>query len=367
MSRPIVVAVLNHKGGVGKTTTAVNLAAAWRAAGKSVLLVDMDPQGNAGTGLGVDRARVMRGTAELLRGEATAAELAMDTNVPGLKLVASSMALATADVRVAAAAGPEFALREALARIEGFDHVVIDCPPSFGILSLNALVAADKVLIPVQAESFALEGLNQVLYSIRRVQDLHHPDLRYGVVLTMLDGREKLSGLVAQEVRAHLGHRVFETVIPREERISEAAFRGMPVLVLDPACEGALAYLRLAGEALYRLENPRDVPETDDAGLAPAMAQYVQVAAANVNRWAGERYRERSDAALEERAQETARPAELPPGWGQVVEEPEPALGAAVLESPRLAVFSPRAVIVLALLALLAAGGLAVGLMAYNG
>ncbi|MEO5337362.1 MAG: ParA family protein [Magnetospirillum sp. WYHS-4] len=361
MTHPVVVAVLNHKGGVGKTTTAVNLAAAWAAAGRSVLLVDMDPQGNAGAALGIDRARIGRGTAELLRGEGTPAELAVATAVPGLKLVGSAMQLATADIRVGGMA-PEFALREALAKVEGFDHVVVDCPPSFGILSLNALVAADKVLIPVQAESFALEGLNQVLFSIRRVQDLHHPDLRYGVVLTMLDPKERLSQLVAQEVRAHLGRRVLETAIPREERISEAAFRGMPVLVFDPACAGALAYMRLAGETLYRLENLRDVPETDDSGLEPSIESFLRAAAGVANRLAGEKHRERSDEALARRVQESAASQEVPGAWGEpLAEEDDKALP--LLEAPRPAVFGARSALALVLLALLAVGGLALALL----
>lgn len=366
MTRPVVVAVLNHKGGVGKTTTAVNLAAAWQAAGKSVLLVDMDPQGNAGSALGIDRAHVGRGTAELLRGDGSPAELAMETSIPGLRLVASSMQLATADIRVASGdGGPEFALRHALERTEGFDHVVIDCPPSFGILSLNALVAADKVLIPVQSESFALEGLSQVLFSIKRVQELHHPDLRHGIVLTMLDAKEKLSGLVAQEVRAHFGRRVFETAIPREERISEAAFRGMPVLILDPACAGAQAYLRLAGEALYRLEGAYDVPATANAGLEPAVKTFLQAAAPTLNRWAGDRYAERSDEALAERAKETEAPAEIPPAWGRTLDRDDQ-VAPAMLETNRPAVFGIRAALALVLLALVAVAGLAFGLQGWT-
>lgn len=356
MTRPVVLAVLNHKGGVGKTTTAINLASAFAASGKKTLLVDLDPQGNAGTGLGIDRATVQGGTAELLRGEKGAEELAVETKVAGLKLIASSIELATEDVRLGTGGAPEVRLGEALAKAEHFQVAVVDCPPSFGILSLNALAAADKVLIPVQSESFALEGLTQIVATIRKVKARSNPDLRHGIVLTMLDEAQELSQLVAREVRAHFGARVFHTTVPREEKVSEAAFRGLPVLILDPLCSGAVAYLRLAGETLYRLGLGGAVMEENDANLEPAIKAFAAEAGKALAHQAVGLKEERSYEALAARAAESEPAPETPSGWGR--QEPvEPTVDPAFFEgTPQLV--SVRMLLFLAAIGLTAVAGL---------
>jgi len=276
LSGPRYISISNQKGGVGKTTTAVNLATALAAVGKQVLLVDLDPQGNASTGLGIDRADRDRGSYELLFNETTADEAAAATKVPGLYCIPSSMHLSGAEIELIDADNREFRLRDGLAAAtRRYDYVIFDCPPALNLLTLNALAASDGVLVPLQCEFYALEGLSHLVNTIERVRDAFNDKLELlGIVLTMYDKRNNLSNQVADNVREFFGDKVYDTVIPRNVRISEAPSFGLPAIVYDMACSGSQAYIHLAREMLKREKALRDAAQkmARDAALK-AMAE----------------------------------------------------------------------------------------------
>jgi chromosome partitioning protein len=252
IGRARIIAVANQKGGVGKTTTAVNLATALAAGGHRVLVIDLDPQGNASTGLGIARAARSVSSYDLLLGDCELESAVVATAVPRLALVAASPDLAGAELELGQRTQREFLLSRAIrSRLALYDEVLIDCPPSLNLLTINALVAADRVLVPLQCEFYALEGLAQLMRTIERVQQGLNPRLALqGVLLTMYDRRNNLCDLVAADVRGHFGDKVYDTVIPRNVRVSEAPSHGMPVLVYDRRCPGSQAYIRLAAEVL---------------------------------------------------------------------------------------------------------------------
>ena len=267
-----IIAVANQKGGVGKTTTAINLATALAAVGRRVLVVDLDPQGNASTGLGIESARRTSGTYDLLLGEITLDQALIDTAVPGLVIVASTMDLSAAELELVDMDRREYLLRDAIrSAVAQFDYVLIDCPPALGLLTLNGLVAADTVLVPLQCEFLALEGLSQLVRTIDRVTSRFNPKLQLeGIVLTMYDTRNKLSSLVSDDVRSYFGDKVYDTVIPRNVRVSEAPSHGKPVLLYDLACTGSQAYVHLAGEVLRRdAQKNKDTNTTGTGSLVP--------------------------------------------------------------------------------------------------
>jgi chromosome partitioning protein len=249
-----VTACTNQKGGVGKTTTVINLAAFLALSGTRTLVIDLDPQGNATSGLGIDRRRVERSSYDALLDAAPVSELATETSVEGLELVPSAAALSGAEVELVGVASRERRLAASLAELNGrYERVLIDCPPSLGLLTVNALTAADGVLIPIQTEYYALEGLSQLVHTIRRVREGLNPRLEIdGVLLTMYDGRTNLSAQVASEVRRHMNGTVFSTVVPRSVRLSEAPSHGLPIALYDPASRGADAYRALASEVAAR-------------------------------------------------------------------------------------------------------------------
>jgi len=254
MRRARIVAVANQKGGVGKTTTAINLATALAAAGHRVLVIDLDAQGNASTGLGIERNARALTSYQLILGEAELENAVVSTDITGLFIVPASQDLAGADLEFTVRERREFLLSRAVrSRVGDYDEVLVDCPPSLNLLTINALVAADSVLVPLQCEFYALEGLSQLMRTIERVQRALNPRLDLqGVVLTMYDQRNNLCDLVAADVRGHLGAKVFDTMIPRNVRIAEAPSHGKPVLIYDHGCAGSQAYIRLAAEVLRR-------------------------------------------------------------------------------------------------------------------
>ena len=249
---PRILAVANQKGGVGKTTTAVNLATALAATLKKVLIIDLDPQGNASTGLGVKRAARQETIYNLLIGDAYIADVITPTMVPGLSVVPSSVDLSGAELELIDVPRREYRLKSVLAEVSSdFDYILIDCPPALGLLTLNAFCAAHSVLVPLQCEFYALEGLSHLVKTVNRIKRAFNPELEIqGVVLTMYDRRNNLSDMVAADVRNHFGDKVYETVIPRNVRVSEAPSFGKPVLLYDWRCAGSQAYIHLASEVL---------------------------------------------------------------------------------------------------------------------
>ncbi|MGH6612962.1 ParA family protein [Sphingomonas sp.] len=257
-----VIAVANQKGGVGKTTTAINLGTALAATGMRVLIIDLDPQGNASTGLGINRADRDKSTYDILLGEMPVTEAAMPTCVPKLDIVAATADLSGAEIELVDYEERTHRLSRALGRCESrWDVALIDCPPSLGLLTLNAMVAANSLLVPLQCEFFALEGLSQLLGTVERIRERFNPGLTIlGVALTMYDRRNRLTDQVSADVRAVLGRVVFETVIPRNVRLSEAPSHGVPALIYDYRCSGSEAYMALARELIARL--PKPAPDT---------------------------------------------------------------------------------------------------------
>jgi len=246
------LAITNQKGGVGKTTTCVNLAASLTRLGKRVLVVDMDPQGNATTGSGVDKHAEGSTACEVLLGQASVAEAARRVEA-GYDLVPANGDLTVAEVRLMEEERREYRLRDALAPVAGYEHILVDCPPSLNLLTVNGLVAADGVVIPMQCEYYALEGLTALMRTIESIQRGPNPKLRIsGLLRTMFDPRNRLSGDVSDQLTGHFGERVFRTVIPRNVRLAEAPSFGQPALLYDASSRGAVAYLALAGEMLRR-------------------------------------------------------------------------------------------------------------------
>lgn len=256
-SGPKIIAIVNQKGGVGKTTTTVNLGAALAELGKHVLLVDLDPQGNASTGLGVEQEDRDVTTYDLLVGDIPLQDVIQGTSVKDLAVIPATTDLSSADIELISNEKRSFLLHDALRQIEmdqfAFDYILIDCPPSLNILTVNAMVAADAVMVPLQSEFYALEGLSQLMLTIRDLRQTANADLRIeGIVLTMYDGRNNLSQQVEMDARDNLGELVYRTVIPRNVRLSEAPSYGVPILQYDPASKGTDAYRALAREMLER-------------------------------------------------------------------------------------------------------------------
>src|SRR5687767_4554734 len=254
---PRVLAIANQKGGVGKTTTAINLGTALAAIGETVLIVDLDPQGNASTGLGIDRKLRSTSTYDVLTGEALLRNAVLQTAVPRLHIAPSTMDLSGLELEIGQQRDRAFRLRSAIQVLnesgEAYTYVLVDCPPSLNLLTVNAMAAANAILVPLQCEFFALEGLSQLLKTVDQVKSTLNPQLSiHGIVLTMFDARNNLSNQVVADVRQFMGSKVYDTVIPRNVRVSEAPSYGKPVLVYDLKCVGSEAYLRLATEIIQR-------------------------------------------------------------------------------------------------------------------
>ena len=251
---PRVIVIANQKGGVGKTTTAINLSTGLAAIGRKVLMVDLDPQGNASTGLGIDRTNRRVSSYDVLMGGASVADAQLETSIPGLYLIPSTVDLTGAELELISLPRRAYRLREALAAtVHEFDYVLIDNPPSLNLLTVNALVAAKSVVVPLQCEFFALEGLSMLMKTIERIRNSFNAELEIqGIVLTMYDKRNNLSDQVAQDVRDFLGDMVYKTIIPRNVRVSEAPSHGKPALLYDHKCAGSVAYMQLASELLRR-------------------------------------------------------------------------------------------------------------------
>lgn len=257
---PRILALANQKGGVGKTTTAINLGTALAAIGERVLIVDLDPQGNASTGLGIDRRNRSCSTYDVLIGEAALREAVVSTAVPRLHIAPSTMDLSGLELELGTTPGRAYKLRDAISALNNnvspdadYTYVLIDCPPSLNLITVNAMAASDAILVPLQCEFFALEGLSQLLQTVEQVRTTLNPNLSiHGIVLTMFDSRNNLSNQVVADVRQFMGEKVYKTMIPRNVRISEAPSYGKPVLVYDLKCVGSEAYLRLATEVIQR-------------------------------------------------------------------------------------------------------------------
>jgi chromosome partitioning protein len=255
-----IITIANQKGGVGKTTTAINLATALAAIGERVLIVDLDPQGNASTGLGIDRKDRKLSTYDLLVGAHSVSEVAMATAVPNLSIAASTMDLLGVEMEIGRENDRVFRMKKALMHQDAvtYDYILIDCPPSFNLLTMNALAAAQSVLVPLQCEFFALEGLSQLLETVDQVRRTVNPGLDIqGIVLTMFDSRNNLAQQVVSDVREHLGSKVYQTLIPRNVRVSEAPSYGKPAILYDLKCAGSQAYLQLASEVIQRERHSR--------------------------------------------------------------------------------------------------------------
>ena len=259
-TNPRILTIANQKGGVGKTTTAINLATALAAIGETVLLVDLDPQGNASTGLGISREERTLSTYDLLTGEATLDQICIPTAVPRLSVAPSTMDLLGLELEISTQKDRIFKLKNALKNYsekntdnDKFTYILIDCPPSLNLLTLNSMAAAQAVIVPLQCEFFALEGLSQLLQTVEKMRSAVNPELSiHGIVLTMYDGRNNLANQVVNDVREVMGDKVYSTIIPRNVRISEAPSHGKPALLYDMHCSGSQAYLQLASEVIQR-------------------------------------------------------------------------------------------------------------------
>lgn len=250
-----IITIANQKGGVGKTTTAINLATALAAIGERVLIVDLDPQGNASTGLGIDRRDRVLSSYDVLIGSHSVADAVLETAVPNLSIIPSTMDLLGFEMEIAQKADRVFRLRQALSLDDAraYSYILLDCPPSFNLLTMNAMAAAHSVLVPLQCEFFALEGLSQLLETINQVRQTVNPSIDIqGIVLTMFDSRNNLAQQVVNDVREHLGEKVYTTLIPRNVRVSEAPSYGKPAILYDLKCAGSQAYLQLASEVIQR-------------------------------------------------------------------------------------------------------------------